>query len=178
MKKKFTFLAFLLCILCGLNPLKAQETVTIGEGGYQSENDKFPLYTYYEYSVSQQIYTADDLDAIGAGAVIKSIAFNVTFAGAPNIERAFSIYLKNTTKDEFSSTSDYETIDNSNLVYTVPDANKVKFNATGWYTFNFDTPFTYTGDNLLICVHDYSNNYESSTNFSLNSTGDKKKSHL
>ena len=166
MKKKLYFLTFLLCLLCGLNPLKAQETVTIGEGGYQNENDKFPLYTNYEYSVSQQIYTADDLEQLSAGDVIKSIAFNV--ANVTTKQRKFSIYLKNITKDEFSSETDYESIDDSNLVYSTTGT---LFGVSGWITFDFSTPFTYNGDNLLLCVHDYTGAWDSFiATFSLNQT--------
>ena len=166
MKKKLYFLTFLLCLLCGLNPLKAQETVTIGEGGYQNENDKFPLYTNYEYSVSQQIYTADDLEQLSAGDVIKSIAFNV--ANVTTKQRKFSIYLKNITKDEFSSPTDYESIDDSNLVYSTTGT---LFGVSGWITFDFSTPFTYNGDNLLLCVHDYTGDWDSFiATFSLNQT--------
>ena len=166
MKKKLYFLTFLLCLLCGLNPLKAQETVTIGEGGYQNKNDKFPLYTNYEYSVSQQIYTADDLEQLSAGDVIKSIAFNV--ANVTTKQRKFSIYLKNITKDEFSSPTDYESIDDSNLVYSTTGT---LFGVSGWITFDFSTPFTYNGDNLLLCVHDYTGDWDSFiATFSLNQT--------
>ena len=166
MKKKLYFLTVLMCILCGLSPLKAQETVTIGEGGYQNENDKLPLYTNYEYSVSQQIYTADDLEQLSAGDVIKSIAFNV--ANVTTKQRKFSIYLKNITKDEFSSSTDYESIDDSNLVYSTTGT---LFGTSGWITFDFSTPFTYNGDNLLLCVHDYTGDWDSFiATFSLNQT--------
>ena len=148
----------------GLSNLNAQTTVTIGSG--QSENDKFPLYTYYEYSISQQIYTADDLEQLAAGDVIKSIAFYVTNSASK--QREFSIYLKNTTKDAFDSATDYVSMDNADLVYSTTSGS---FSATGWITFTLDTPFTYNGDNLLLCVHDYLGGWDTSVaSFSLNQT--------
>lgn len=177
MKKKLYFLTIIMCILGGFNlsNLNAQTPVTIGSGDLtQNENDKFPLYTFYEYSISQQIYTADDLAQLSAGAVIKSIAFNVTSTGGDPTNRFFSIYMQNTTKDEFSSATDHVIMNSSDLVYTVPSESPITFNTTtGWYTFILDTPFTYEGNNILVCVHDYTNSYASPPSFSLNSTEGK-----
>ena len=167
MKKKLYFLAFLMCFLGALNTMKAQTTVTIGNGLGESEKDKFPLYTGYEYSVSQQIYTSDDLKDIAVGSDIKSIAFYVDGAYATESARSFYIYLKTTTKNNFDSNSDFVEITNNDLVCSVTGKT---FNSVGWHTFTFDKSYTYNGGNLLLCVYDYSDTYASGTAFKTNTS--------
>lgn len=170
MKRKLYFLTILMCIFSGLglSNLNAQTTtVTIGSGDLtQSENDKFPLYTQYEYTASQQIYTKSELSQLPVGAVIKSIAFKVVETGS-NYSRYFDIYLKETEDQSFSSATDFKTMSNSDLVYS---STGIVFNTEGWCTFQLKTPYTYKGGNILLCVYDHSNNYSGSTNFSLNKT--------
>ena len=169
MKRKFVLLTLLMCILGGFNlsNLNAETTVTIGNGSGESEKDKFPLYTGYEYSVSQQIYTSDDLEDIAFGSDIKSIAFYVDGAYATESKRSFYIYLKTTTKNNFDSDSDFVEITNNDLVCSVTDKT---FNSVGWHTFTFDKSYTYNGGNLLLCVYDYSNTFASGTAFKTNTS--------
>ena len=62
MKKKFILL-MMTCLLGLFGTVKAQETITIGEGG--TATDKYvPTYMYYKYSITQQIYTSDDMQGV------------------------------------------------------------------------------------------------------------------
>ena len=68
MKNKFLPLMMLLCFTC-LGVARA-EVVTIGSG--DGTSSYLPTYSYYNYSLTQQIYTADEIARAGT---IGSIAF-------------------------------------------------------------------------------------------------------
>ena len=66
-KKVFSMMMMLLLFVTGL--VRA-EIVTIGSG--DATNNYLPSYSFYNYSLTQQIYTADE---IGFAGTISSIAF-------------------------------------------------------------------------------------------------------
>ncbi len=166
MKKKFILLAMMLLTLIGgvkFNVLNAQETITIGSG-----TDAFtmlPSYTYYNYSVTQQIYTADEIviDGVNTTGNITSVAFNVkTATSAANaMTRTIDVYLQHTDKVSFTSGTDMVNIDASNLVYT----GTISLGSTGWVKLNFQNPFEYNGGNVVLCVNDKSGNYGTAPQF-------------
>lgn len=76
---------------------RAQEIVTIGEG--TTTSTYLPAYTLYSNTLSEQIYTAEE---IGMAGTITSIAFyNGGTTKTPNIK----LYLVNTSQSEFASTT-------------------------------------------------------------------------
>ena len=129
------------------------EEVTVGSG--TSTNSYIPTYAYYKYSITQQIYTADE---IGSAGNITAIAFKVS--NSKSTARTMDVYLKHVSKTEFSSRKDWEACSSSDKVFT----GSVNFLASGWTTITLDTPFEYDGEsNLLICVDDNTNSYVSSS---------------
>ena len=56
--KRFV-LTFMLCLLGFVNPMRAQETVTIGSGTERS--GMIPVDFYNPYGLNQQIYLADEI---------------------------------------------------------------------------------------------------------------------
>ncbi len=129
------------------------EEVTVGSGS--STNQYLPTYAYYKYCITQQIYTADE---IGSAGNITAIAFKVS--NSKSVTRTLDVYLKHTTKTEFTSRKDWVACSSSDKVFT----GSVTFLASGWTTITFDTPFEYDGEsNLLICVDDNSNSDVSSS---------------
>ena len=72
-----------------------EEGVEIGEG--TSTNNYLPSYNYYNYSLTQQIYTAAEIGRAGS---ISSIAF---YNEGAEKTRTYDFYLKTTTKSSFSS---------------------------------------------------------------------------
>ncbi|MBR5726032.1 MAG: fibronectin type III domain-containing protein, partial [Muribaculaceae bacterium] len=148
MKRKS--LLFLLLLAIGL-PWAANAQVQIGSG--TSTNQNLPSYSYYNYSVTQQIYTADEIAASGD---ITSIAF---YNGGTAKARKYNIYLAHTDKTAFESGTDWIDL-NDNLVYEGTAA--VTMTAGAWTTFTFDTPFAYNGtDNLVVGVLDLTGSWES-----------------
>ena len=125
--------------------------VTIG--GENSPFNYLPTYGLYKYSLSQQIYLASE---VGGAGTITAIAFNNS---AYSMTRNLDIYLKHTSKDAFSSQTDWESVTTSEKVFS----GEVTFAATGWTAITLDTPFAYDGtSNLLLCVDDNSGQWASS----------------
>ncbi len=128
------------------------DPTTVGSG--TSTNNYIPTYAYYNYSLTQQIYTTAE---VGDAATITAIAFKATSNAAT---RNLDIYMRPTDLTAFSSTTGWETM---GPVYKV-FSGSVAFNTSGWTTITLDTPYKYDGTkNINICVVDntgsYSNNY-------------------
>ena len=125
--------------------------VTIGSG--TTNNTFLPSYNYYNYSFSQQIYTPEE---IGSAGTIRSISFKNT---GEEKTRTYSVYLKQTDKETFTGTSDWVSVNSSNLVFT----GSLTFTAGAWTKINFTTPFEYDGEsNLIVTVADNTGSYTSS----------------
>ena len=130
------------------------EDITVGSG--TSTNSYIPTYTYYNYSLTQQIYTADE---IGNAGTITAIAFKVS--NSKSTTRTLDVYLKTTTATAFTSKTGWTACSSSDKVFS----GSVEFLASGWTTINLDTPFEYDGEsNLLVCVDDNTGSYISSDN--------------
>ena len=123
-------------------------------GQDEGNNDYLPSYSFYEYALSQQIYTAEE---IGSACTITSISF---FNKAnTDRNRNYDIYLKHTEKSSFSSKTDWITVSASDKVFS----GTVTMSAVAWTTFVLDTPFEYDGtSNLVLVVDDNTNGYDQS----------------
>jgi hypothetical protein len=147
--KIFTRL-FLLIGMIGMFsvPLRADE-IQIGSGTQKDYN--LPTQSNYNYSLTQQIYTAAEIEEAGGSAgTISSIAF---YNDGSTKTRNFSIYLVNTEKESFSNATDWITITSNDLVYS----GNVEMTAGSWKTITFDSPFSYDGGNLAVIVDDNTN---------------------
>lgn len=154
MKKTLQLLA-LLALLCVPWVGRAQVEVSIGEG--TTTNSYLPGYNYYNYSISQQIYTADEIGMAGS---IASVAFQNT---GGEKTRTYNVYMALTDKDEFLSTSDWVAMSEADLVYS----GSVTFAVGEWTTIEFETPFSYDGtSNLILTVTDVTGSYSSSPHMS------------
>ena len=148
-------LLFTMMCLFGLFSLNAQETITIGGDGTSALAER-PVYIGYEYSMSQLLYTAEEMN--NTAGTISSISFkrNDAFQHAPS--RTWKIYMINTDKDAFSSATDWVTFQESDLVFqgdvTIPQAQD-------WFTLDLTADFEYTGSNLLVLCYDYTGDWVS-----------------
>ena len=119
------------------------EGLMIGDGG--STTDQYlPSYSYYNYALSQQIYTTEEL---GSAGLITSIAF---YNEGPTKTRTYDIYMASTTKSEFTGASDWVTVTPDNLMYS----GSVTMEANDWTTIEFITPFLYDGVSNVVLVAD------------------------
>ncbi|MBO5847924.1 MAG: choice-of-anchor J domain-containing protein, partial [Bacteroidales bacterium] len=162
--KRF-FLFAMMCIVGLFGSLNAQTQVDISVGEGTNYQQVIPNQEYYNYSVSHQIYTADEMQNLSG--TITSIAFKQ--ASASVLARSLSIYMLNTDKESFSSTSDWFALTADNLVYsgsvTYPGIKD------GWITYELSTPFEYTGGNLAVCVYDNTGSWVNASSFYTYETG-------
>jgi hypothetical protein len=136
-------------------------SVAIGLGG-TTTHSSLPSYTWDNYSLTEQIYTAEEIGAVGE---INKVAFynTTTYSDAYYYTRNFDIYMVHTDKVKFNSS----TYSGSTDWITVTEADKVfSGNVTmlynDWTTITLDTPFAYNGSsNLALIVDDNTGSYYS-----------------
>ena len=146
MKKLFTLLTLFLSISFGA--WADVETVSIGDG--EATQEFVPTWPYMKYSMSEQIYTANE---IGMAGNITSIAFYCTYRQDYNA-RSIDIYMVHTDKTSFSSNTDWVAVTDNDKVYS----GGMLFTLNSWQTITLDTPFDYNGtSNLAILIYDHSN---------------------
>ena len=126
---------------------KAQQYVTIGDSQSPFSTGLLPVATGWYYSLSQQIYTSDE---IGMTGYISSIAFEYIVNESFSIE-SVQVYMKNVSKSYFESNTDMVSLDGATKVFE----GTFTVQGPGWVTIQFDTPFFYDGtSNLLLCCYD------------------------
>ena len=131
------------------------DKMTIGSG--TTTSSYLPLHNYYNYSLTQQIYTTAELGAAGN---ILSIDFYKNSTVQCN--RNLDIYMVSTTKSEFSSNTDWIPVTDANKVFS----GTVNFANNDWTTITLTTSFAYNGtNNVAIVVDDNTGSYKSNTNF-------------
>lgn len=126
----------------------ALEPLRIGDGTAGTNN--IPFYfgnDYYPYSVSQQIYTAEDIGMAGS---VKAISFYHRMDDMSLSMNGVQIYMKHTDKNAFSG-AELDPMDDFVKVFE----GKISISGAGWMTIRLDEPFTYDGNsNLMICCYD------------------------
>ncbi len=145
MKKKSLVLGFMLILLFALSTsLMSQTTITIGSGS--STYYYYPISTFHNYNYTQQIYYSSEINT--GSCTITHIAFNYGGSSLYN-SNDWVIYLGNTTKSSFSSNGDWVPASSMTQVYsgTLPQSP-----GSGWLTITLASPFSYTGNNLVIAV--------------------------
>ena len=151
----------LVCVLGLLGGLRAQEAETISIGSGDASTKYSPTYTDATYSVAQQIFVAEEMQE--KSGKITNFAFMLKpREGQPTygvgITRKFKIYMVNTDKTSFESTSDWVAVTEQDLVF---DGSVTFATPDQWTVVNFTTPFTYKkGKNILLCVNDVTGKYE------------------
>ena len=129
--------------------------VSIGEG--TNEDQGMPFDPYFGYSYTQSIYKAGEINSSGNITSLKWYFSGTTLL--PN-SQGLVVYLGHTTKDAFSSGTDWETAANLTQVYS----GGITVSGTGWVTITFTTPFAYNGtSNLVVAVQETTTPYDSST---------------
>ena len=124
--------------------------VTIGTGTRQLSS--LPLMMEWNYSMTQQIFTAAE---IGQAGVIQSIAFDYVYTQPFSLSDV-KVYMKNVSKSIFDNNYDMVAVNESDKVF------QGSFAATGagWVTLTLNTPFFYDGtSNLLVCFYDCTDGY-------------------
>ena len=120
-----------------------------------------PSYSYYNYSLTQQIYTAAEIGTAGA---INSIAFyNENYDDDNTKTRTYDIYLKATDKNEFFTDTDWISVTEDDKVFS----GEVTMTVNKWTLITFDIPFEYDGtSNLALIVDDNTGGWTSAPHMS------------
>lgn len=127
------------------------QTYEIGSG--TTTNNYLPSYNYYNYSLTQQIYTASE---IGTAGTITSLAF---YNEGEEKTRTYDFYLKTTNKSSFTGKTDWITVSASDKVFS----GSVTMTPNAWTLIIFDTPFVYDGvSNLVVVADDNTGTYTNS----------------
>ena len=155
MKKKL-FSLMMMCLFAFGISAQAQ---SYNEVGYYADTTTYmsvvPTNTYYNYSLTQQIYTVEELGPAGN---ITSLSFKTISGG---YDRILQVYLVQTDKADFED-GEPVAVTAGDLVY----CDSVSFTAGQWTTITLDAPFAYDGvQNLAVVVNDTTGDYESSTYF-------------
>ena len=159
--KKLFFL--LMMVLLGSTSLLRADEITIGDLESAANNSYLPMNSLYEYSYSQQIYTADE---IGVSGTINSITMWM-YGNANLYTMPFDIYMVEVDKEVFESTSDWVIVSESDIVYS--GSVTVHNTDAEPYTFTLDTPFEYSGTkNLLIAFNNNTGSWKSGLNGKVN----------
>lgn len=132
--------------------LWAQVDVNIGSLSGATDDAYLPVNTLYNYSYTQQIYTADE---IGMAGTIDSITW--WLLGFQDLyEVPITIYMVELDKETFESNTDWVTVTEADIVYTDTLIAVHSYDPIA-YTIVLDTPFVYSGTgNLLIAVNNTS----------------------
>lgn len=126
--------------------------VVIGSG--ETSSTVLPTEETFKYSVTQQIFTAEEMTATPGA--ITSVAFKM--ANTSNVTRTFDIYMINTDKEQFTYTEDWVNLSSDALVFSGQVTYPGEEGA--WLTIDLHMPFEYDGGNVLLCVYDKSNFFE------------------
>ena len=157
MKKLLLFL-FLLFLWAGSS---WGTTVQIGSG--TSTSSVLPINAYYGYTYSQQIILASDIVAGGGDTgPINKIRFY--FNSGPTATTNWvnwTIYIGNTTKTSFSSTTDWVAVGTLTSVFS----GSIPAVAVGtWMEITLSTPFPYVaGNNIIVAVDENTPSYSASS---------------
>ncbi|MBR0176054.1 MAG: fibronectin type III domain-containing protein, partial [Bacteroidales bacterium] len=156
MKKKL-FSLMMLCLLA-FTGAYAQWVEVTGSSVYT--NYQLPSNFFYNYSLTQQIYTADELADVNGE--IRAISYYNSSSTSTNIyTRHMDVYMVLTEKNAFESETDWVAVTEADKVFS---GEVVSAAIRDWVTIYLDTPFAYDGTkNLIVVFDDNSGNYVSST---------------
>jgi hypothetical protein len=138
------------------NPATVSFTTTVpGTIGNNEGTYYLPTYPYYNYSISEQMWTASELSIYGD--TIHGISFNATSAIT---ERDMSIWIVDTTLADLSTTNYVPSTAMTLVMDSVIDI------VAGWNYFPFDEPYVRdVNKNLVVLVYDQTGSYESFDGF-------------
>jgi hypothetical protein len=112
--------------------------------------------TYYNYSYAQEIYPAADL-CLNAGDVITEVSFQYIHTSC-TVDKNIVLYLGNTTKSTFSSTSDWVPVAQMQLSFD-GIMQLIPGQPDNWVKITLQTPFTYTGGNIVVAMDNNTGSY-------------------
>ena len=144
-------------------PCNTPVALTIGDG--TSTNSNFPTNTYYNYSMTQQIYTATEMENTPHDYTTISFQYTTSSSYTRNLDIYAALI-----PDTLNLSGGWIVPNSSNNIefHKIYSGN-VAFNNSGtdyWYDITLDSAFNYNGtDNVLITVMDNTGSYNSTAYF-------------
>ena len=114
---------------------------------------RYPIDHYYNYTLSEFIVDADELE--NAQYTAMSFYFASTSGGSKS---SVDIYLQPTNKSTFNNNNDYEAL-NANAVLVYSGSVNMQ---QGWNKIDFANKYKHEGGNLMVIVNDRSHGYNGS----------------
>ncbi|MBR1769799.1 MAG: hypothetical protein IJ748_05005, partial [Bacteroidales bacterium] len=149
MKKLFMFM--LMAIIMSLSGF-SQDVVTIGLGNDLNTNKFSPIHLWFNYSASQTIYLAEDIEQTGN---INSIAYYMAATGV-NSTRQIKVYMAITSMSSFPNAQSGLPASDFTLVYEGPWT----VISSQWSEIELDEPFPFDGSgNLVIALEETTNDF-------------------
>ena len=136
-----------------------QPTTKLVIGSGTNTSIYLPTNIHYNYSLTQQIYTAAEIGKSGT-------ILNIDFYNADSNDRTrtMDIYMVNTAKSSFASSTDWINVTDAGVVKVF--SGNVTFTHSQWSTITLDTPFDYDNTkNLAIIIDDNTDSYTAETKF-------------
>ena len=132
--------------------------LAIGAG--TTESSYTPSNTNYNYSLTQQLFLASEMNG---PTLLRGVKFNITTSA--NQTRTWDIYLGTTTQSTLTP-STYVPVTGHTKVFS----GVISTATAGWLEINFDTTFVYSGDNLVMTINDLTNSWSSPAYFQIHSS--------
>ena len=147
---KRTLLLAIMCVFALFGNVNAQETIEwTATQSFPSWCN--PIADYFNYSVVQQIYTAEELQGKKAGTINKvSFKYNTGAAVVRNVV----VYMKNVDKSSFANGTDWVAVSDADIVYDGTWAIPALGNSEIEVVIDFTKGFEYTGGDILLCMYD------------------------
>ncbi|MDZ4121745.1 MAG: choice-of-anchor J domain-containing protein [Candidatus Cloacimonadaceae bacterium] len=138
--KKTLFILAMMMLFCTIFAT-TREIVTVGEGNM---NLRIPIDVYWKNSLYQTIYYANEMG--GATGSITALEFYNSFY-SPTMTKPIKIWLGTTTLPNLQG--GWITADQLSMVF---DGEVLLPNGQNTITINLETPFVYTGGNLVMMI--------------------------
>ena len=158
----------ILIVTLALGMVFSLQAATITVGTVTGTSSYFPIYTLYNYNYTQQIYSQSQINMAGQ---ISKIRFYHHSAGSFDASHDWVVYMGHTTRNSFSSTSDWEPVTNLSQVFAGSLINN--FPPAGeWMEIILDTPFNYNNtSNLVVAVFEDTPSYASTVSWGAFTSG-------
>lgn len=125
-----------------------EDAISFSNGPMGSASQYMPISTYYNYSLTEFIVDAAELENLNT---ITSIAFYYNDNTALSVKNSVDIWLQPTTTTSFATNNSIITLDTSQAVLVYSG----NFNChQGWNFFDFNDPYVLDGINNLVVIVD------------------------
>jgi hypothetical protein len=146
---------YLLLFALGLTFPSFSQIVTIGSG--TTTTNQVPVYGYYNYSYTQQIYLASDFgSSAGSPKMINKISFYYVsgdFAPSSN----WDLYMGSTSQNDFQTTNTWVSPSSLQRVFSGSLPAPAE---DSWLEITLDTPFLWNGtSNVVLAIDENQNDY-------------------